>query len=100
MRPFASILVFLGGIMLNSILTPSFALDMKPMLQTVAKAQIQLLACDTTRPIICQQTYDPVCAIFIKPSTKTQTFRNACLACQNREVQGYERGKCLKDLKR
>lgn len=76
---------------------PALAASTAP--QTVAKIQSKIIACDSPRPILCQQNTAPVCGIF--SATKAQqTFRNACLACKNPEVKGYETGKCKADLKR
>lgn len=63
------------------------------LVHTVAKIQNKIITCDNPRPIICQQNSAPVCGILIKTKT-VQTFRNACLACSNPDVKGYELGKC------
>ena len=60
---------------------------------TTAKIQVRMIACESPRPIICQQSSAPVCGVFTKTKAM-QTFRNACLACKNTEIKGYEMGKC------
>ncbi|WP_020561077.1 hypothetical protein [Thiofilum flexile] len=67
-------------------------------MQTAAKIQIRIVACELPRPLICEHNFSPVCGIFAR-NKPSKTFRNACLACKNPEVKAYERGKCQKDLK-
>lgn len=90
-------LVWLG----ISVINPTtLASDMNTTLQTVAKAQPRFIACEVPRPIMCQQSYDPVCGFYNKATNKSQTFRNSCLACLNTNVQGFEYGRCTRDFKR
>lgn len=96
MRKLISKNYLLGVIALLIMPLPALAASTTP--QTVAKIQSKIIACTSPRPILCQQNPAPVCGIF---TTKAQqTFRNACLACKNPEVKGYELGKCKEDLKR
>lgn len=50
------------------------------------------LRCPDTRPEVCTQQYDPVCAS--TGAGRRQTFSNACHACADRRVQAYRPGRC------
>ena len=60
--------------------------------------------CQDRRPQICTQEYVPVCALRDTgvrcvttpcPSTERVTYGNACQACLESDVLGYEPGECV-----
>ena len=62
--------------------------------------------CRNPRPQICAQGYEPVCGLRDTgvrcvttpcPSTEPVTYANACLACMEDDVLGYEPGQCIDD---
>lgn len=71
-----------------------------------AKAESQqqgFISCESPRPDICTREYRPVCGhvdtgtrCVSQPceSARHRTFSNACSACANRQVIGYEFGSC------
>jgi hypothetical protein len=48
--------------------------------------------CESPRPEMCTQQYDPVCGRRSDDSRKT--YSNACHACADIDVHGYETGAC------
>ena len=59
---------------------------------TEAKLGEGLTACPETRPEVCTQEYDPVCAQRKDGSHKT--YPNGCSSCSDAEVVGYKAGAC------
>ena len=64
----------------------------------------QLIQCKEPRPQICTKEYRPVCAskdTGIRcvttpcPSSRNVTYSNACMACADKKVFGYQSGACL-----
>ncbi len=49
-------------------------------------------SCEEPRPEVCTREYVPVCAI--KRDNSTGLYANACSACSNSEVIGYNEGAC------
>lgn len=63
--------------------------------------------CEEPRPQFCTQEYVPVCGTRDTgvrcvttpcPSTEQRTYGNACSACAEPDVLGFERGECI-DMK-
>jgi len=52
--------------------------------------------CTEPRPEICTMDYTPVCGIHTDGSSKT--YSNACSACSNKEVVGYNKDVCPQDM--
>lgn len=55
----------------------------------------ELTPCKDPRPEICTMQYDPVCGV--SESGDSKTYSNACAACSNRAVLGYNEGACATD---
>jgi len=64
----------------------------------------QLINCKEPRRQACTREYRPVCAVkdtgvrCIRspcPSTEQVTYSNACVACADKKVIGYQSGACL-----
>ncbi|WP_373090752.1 hypothetical protein [Zhongshania sp.] len=60
-------------------------------------------SCETPRPQMCTREYRPVCGHIDTdircintpcPSQRHQTYGNACSACAEDKVMGYEQGDC------
>ncbi|WP_320837900.1 hypothetical protein [Zhongshania sp.] len=60
-------------------------------------------SCETPRPQMCTREYLPVCGHVDTgircittpcPSQRHQTYGNACSACADDKVMGYEQGDC------
>lgn len=52
----------------------------------------EMVACPETRPQVCTQDYQPVCAVLQDGSFKT--YSNGCNACSDPAVTGYREGAC------
>lgn len=50
--------------------------------------------CKNPRPEMCTMDYKPVCGVLSDDATKT--FSNACSACSDKAVLGYNNGECSK----
>lgn len=62
-----------------------------------------LIQCPDNRPEACTQIYQPVCGLVDTgircittpcPSAEFKTFGNACTACSDNNVTGYNEGEC------
>ncbi|WP_373080691.1 hypothetical protein [Zhongshania sp.] len=60
-------------------------------------------SCETPRPEMCTREYRPVCGHVDTgircvttpcPAQRHQTYGNACSACADEKVMGYEQGDC------
>lgn len=58
---------------------------------TLVKPAIQH-HCEEPRPQACTREYVPVCAI--KKDNSSGLYGNACSACSNPEIVGYNEGAC------
>ncbi len=66
----------------------------------------KLIECTNPRPQVCTQQYDPVCALrdtgircVTTPcdSTEWRRYSNACMACADPDVYGYQPFDCKPD---
>ena len=51
-----------------------------------------LVNCTEPRPEMCTMQYDPVCGHLVSGARKT--YGNACNACADKQVKGYQPGAC------
>jgi len=51
-----------------------------------------LVACEEPRPQLCTMQYDPVCGL--TANNQYKTYSNACSACSDASVSGYNPGAC------
>ncbi|MGL4767767.1 MAG: hypothetical protein ACRCV6_06780 [Formosimonas sp.] len=54
-----------------------------------------LMACGQNRPQICTMDYRPACGFNAK-NQAVRTFGNACAACADVTISGYQLGECQK----
>ena len=54
------------------------------------KNSTALVPCTDPRPDVCTQNYDPVCGL--NQNRQQKTYSNACRACSEKEVVGYQPG--------
>jgi len=63
----------------------------------------EFTACTDPRPEVCAQMYEPVCASVDTgvrcittpcPSAELKSYPNACEACRDPNVEGYQPGEC------
>ncbi len=55
--------------------------------------------CQSPRPEVCTQQYDPVCGLRASAGD-WQTYSNGCVACTDTDVIGYRDGACPAGKKR
>ncbi|CAA6811492.1 MAG: Unknown protein [uncultured Thiotrichaceae bacterium] len=100
-------LVKAGGVLLfTGVISASVnlgATEQPPQNNLVADAGASLVRCNTPRPEICYEVYQPVCAVRDTsvrcvttpcPSTEKMTYPNDCKACSDATVHGFQRGDC------
>ncbi len=79
------------------------ATEQPPQSKPMADVGASLVQCNTPRPEICYEVYQPVCAVRDTgvrcittpcPSTEKMTYPNDCKACSDPTVHGFQRGDC------
>lgn len=75
----------------------------RPVVDNQIDVREAFVQCNTPRPEICYEIYQPVCAIRDTgvrcvttpcPSTEKVTYANDCKACAEANVHGFQRGDC------
>ena len=75
------------------ILVAIFLIAFSASACSTTKKKVNLMKCPDERPEMCTMQFDPVCGILNDDTRKT--FSNACSACANKLVIGYQQGECV-----
>jgi len=77
----------------QSITIMTLCLLLSACQSTAIKQDLQT-NCPDLRPQMCTMDFKPVCGVFSEGTTKT--FSNACTACSDKNILGFQEGKCPK----